>query len=78
MIRKSDLFCQGGEIRTDTLLTPLILVQRDVKAEPPVILQPRETAFHPAPGKLPVLIVGKAVIMGGVLNVHVVGGGCDE
>jgi len=78
MIRKTDLFCYGGEIRTDTLLTPFVLVQRDVKAEPPVILEPRETAFHPAPGKIPIFIIGKAVIMGGVLDVHVVGWGCDE
>ena len=78
MIRKTDLFCYGGEIRTDTLLAALVLVKRDIEAEPPVILKPREAAFHPAPGKIPVFIVGKAVIMGGVLDVHVVWRGCDE
>ena len=78
MIRKTDFFCYGGEIRTDTLLAALVLVQRDVKAEPPVILKPCEATFHPATGKITVFLVGKAVIMGGVLDVHVVRGGCDE
>ena len=78
MIQKTDLFCNGGEVRTDTLLAALVLVQRDVEAEPPVVLKPREAAFHPAPGKIPVIIVGQLVIMGIVLNVNVVWRGGDN
>jgi hypothetical protein len=74
MIRKIDLFCNRGKVRSDTLLAALVLVKRDIETEPPFVLKPCEAAFHPAPGKIPVLIVGKVIIMGSVLNVHVVWG----
>jgi hypothetical protein len=77
MIGKADFFCNRGEVRPYTLLATLVLVKRDVEAEPPVIFKPGEAAFHPPPGKIPVIFVGQQVIMGIVLDINVIGWGCD-
>ena len=72
MVGKPTLFCDRGEIGTHALLASLVLVERDVEAEPAVTFEPAMTALHPALREIEVFRIRALVVVGIVLDVHVV------